>query len=143
MPTTATACLSMWKRICALDTLDNIGSDPYWISGGNDPYEFVYKGARWNIGIADRYKKEHNIWIQTYDNPFGREEDIIAAADAAYDAGARTILAWGYYGSSANSYRAKNPLVVRAKTVEAFRRLWDRERDCLRRESCKKLGLSE
>lgn len=130
-------------RICALDTLDNIGSDPYWISGNNDPYEFVYNGARWNIGIADRYKKDHNIWIQTYDNPLGREEDIIAAADAAYDAGARTILAWGCYGSASNNYRAQNPLAVRAKTAEAFRRIWDRERDRLRQESRRKLGLAD
>ena len=58
-----------------------------------------------------------------------------------YDAGARTILAWGYYGSASNNYRAQNPLVVRAKTAEAFRRIWDRERDRLRQESRRKLGL--
>ncbi|MCI6909246.1 MAG: hypothetical protein PUD44_02505 [Clostridiaceae bacterium] len=129
-------------RLCSLPSLQDVGSDPYWLGSGVDPYEFVYKGARRNIEVSEKFGKEHNIWIQTYKNPVGSEEEIIAATEAAYDAGARTIIAWGYYGSTSNDYRAKNPEVVRAKTAEAFRRIWDRERDRVIQESRARLGIT-
>ncbi len=129
------------EKICSLDTLENIGSDPYWVGNGRDPYEFVYKGTKRNIEVSDKFNKDHNIWIQTFHNPAGSEEDIITATEAAYDAGARTIIAWGYYGSTSNSYRAENPEVVRAKTSEAYRRIWDRERDRIVQESRARMGL--
>ena len=79
--------------------------------------------------------KDHNIWIQTYKTPLGEEEDIIQATEAAYDAGARTILAWGYYGSISNDYAAKNPEKVWTKTCEAFKRIREMERDRLLEEN--------
>ncbi len=116
-------------RICSLDTLTDVGSDPYWVGRNTDVYEYVYNGTKHNISVSEKFGKDHNLWIQTFNNPRGEEEDIITAAEACYDAGARTILAWGYYGSISNDYRAKNPLVTKIKTEEAFRRIWDRERD--------------
>jgi hypothetical protein len=123
-----------------LDTLDNIGSDPYWIAGGHDVtgpdvYKFVYENTRKNLDVCAKYKKNHNIWIQSFNNPAGREEDIVYATEAAYDAGARTILAWGYYGSISNDYAAKNPEKVWTKTCEAFKRIREMERDRLLEEN--------
>ena len=126
--------LGTLDSICSVDTLDNIGSDPYWMAFGKgipdlNVYQFVYENAKKNLEISKKYGKDHNIWIQTYDNPRGSEEDIILATEAAYDAGARTILAWGYYGSDTNDYAAKNPEKTWAKTCEAFRRIREMERD--------------
>lgn len=135
--------LGVVDRICSLPYIDNIGSDPYWIYDkmGNPDfsvYNFVYQGAKKNIEIADRFGKDHNIWIQTFDNPRGQEEDIVVAAEAAYDAGARTIIAWGYYGSESNDYAAKNPAVTWAKTCEAMQRVRNFERDRILAENRRK-----
>ena len=119
------------EKLFSIDTINDIGSDPYWVGKKVDPYEYAYNGAKLNLELAEKYGKEHNLWVQTFNNPVGAEEDIITAAEALYDAGARTILAWGYYGSISNDYRAKNPLVTKAKTEEAFRRIWDMERDSI------------
>lgn len=121
--------LSTIGRLGAIPTLDNIGSDPYWGYSGVNPYEFVYKGTRRNLEVAEQFGKDHNIWIQTYNTPRGMEEEIVQATEAAYDAGARTIIAWGYFGSISNDYSAKNPYLVRAKMNQAFARIWDWERD--------------
>ena len=113
-----------------MPTLQNIGSDPYWYSTPNvDPYEFVYNGTKKNLDVSNKFKKDHNIWIQTYNVPRGREEEIILATEAAYDAGARTILAWGYMGSESNNYAAKNPALTWDITVEAMKRIRSVERD--------------
>ena len=126
--------LEVVDKIMTLPYMDNIGSDPYWLGKkkGNpdfNVYEFVYEGTRENLRVADQFKKDHNIWIQTYATPRGEEEDIIQAYEAAYDAGARTILNWGFYGSDANDYGAKNAAVTWAKTKQAIERVRNLERD--------------
>ena len=117
-------------RICSLPTINNIGSDPYWYPRTDiDPYEFVYNGTKKNLDVSNQFKKDHNIWIQSYRVPKGREEEIILATEAAYDAGARTILAWGYMGSESNNYAAENPERTWDATVEAMKRVRSAERD--------------
>ena len=125
------------ESLCSIPTLDSIGSDPYWIGRPDDPYDFVYRGAKQNLEISSKCGKDHNIWIQAYSNPIGREEEIVLAAEAAYDAGARTILAWGYYGSQSNDYAAKNCPLTWKKTCDAFERLTSFERDRILEEKRK------
>ncbi len=115
--------------ICSLPYLDDIGSDPYWGYDGKNPYEFVYNGTKKNIDVSNHFGKDHNIWIQMFGVPRGREEEIVQATEAAYDAGARTILSWGYYGSISNDYGAKNPALTQAKWNAAMERIWGWERD--------------
>jgi len=119
--------------ICATPALDNIGSDPYWLhtpnQGYEDVYRFVYERSKHNIDLCAQHGKDHNLWIQTYATPVGREEEIIAAADAVYDSGARTIFAWGFRGSDANDYRAAAPERTWYATKAAFERITERHRN--------------
>lgn len=126
--------LSMADRIAALPYMDNVGSDPYWLHlKAKDPdldvYRFVKEGCQENLALCERFKKDHNLWIQTYSNPRSSEEDIVEAYEAAYDSGARTIICWSYYGGESNDYRAANPAVAWHKTCEGVRRVRDMERD--------------
>ena len=119
------------KEMCSVPSLDNVGSDPYWTDevGYQEVYRYVYEKTKLNLDICEKYQKDHNVWIKTYNNPIGREEEIIAAADAMYDAGARNIFAWSFRGADANDYRAKNPGRTWEITKEAYRRITDRDRD--------------
>ena len=132
--------LDSLDRICGLETLSNIGSDPYWYSQKTPvvPYEFVYNATKKNLDIAERHGKDHNIWIQAYNAPSGREDEIITATEAAYDAGARTILAWGFRGCESNNYRSSNPERSWMCTVEGMKRIKSMERDRLLAENRKK-----
>ena len=126
--------LEVVDRLCALPHLDNIGSDPYWVGlktrkPETSVYKMVYEAAKRNVELADRFGKDHNLWLQTYSNPRGREEEIIEAAEALYDAGARSILAWGYYGSESNDYAAENAAVTWARACEAMQRVRNMDRD--------------
>jgi len=124
--------------VCGLPHLDNIGSDPYWVSTGKrgaDVYQFVYEKTKKNVEIADSFGKDHNIWIQGYSFPRGTEDDIILACHAAYDAGARTILGWSFGGGEANNYRSENPQKTQWMTEEAFRRIKSMDRDRILEEN--------
>ena len=128
-------------RLCSIETIDDIGTDPYWFSlkecEGN-PYEFVYTNSKACVDVANRFGKKHNLWVQAYNAPRGREDEIITATEAIYDAGARTILAWGFHASESNDYRSQNPEKSWAMTVEGFKRIKSMERDRLLAENRKK-----
>ena len=125
--------------ICAMPYIDNVGTDPYWYHDSSlNPYEYNYKSTKLCIEKADAHGKDHNIWIQGYNAPRGREEEIIEATEAVYDAGARTILSWSYNGAESHSYRSANPMRSWACTLEAFRRIKSMERDRILAENRKR-----
>ena len=108
------------------------------------------------LAVANKYGKGHNLWIQGFGVPHGRsdserlakltenpdlvgiqglgvpsgrEEEIVLATEGAYDAGARTILVWGFRGSEGNDYRAQCPDLTWKTVGDAMRRIQDRDRD--------------
>jgi len=130
--------------ICDTPGLHNIGCDPYWLGayhGYEEVYAYVYAMTRQNLDICARHKKDHNIWMQTFSNPPDNDDEIAAAADAIYDAGGRTIFAWGYRGSEANDYRAKAPDRTWYAAKSAFERITQRHQDQLRAAARRKDGL--
>ncbi len=127
-------------RLAGIDTLENIGCDPYWVGGnqGLDAYNYVYTRTKQNIELCEKYNKDHNVWIQCYATPHGRENEILLATEAAYDAGARTIIGWSYRAGEPNDYRAQKPDLAWSATCEAMRRIRNRYMDeCL--EEARKL----
>lgn len=136
--------LDTMDRIAALPYLDNVGSDPYWVGRkltGEAVYRFVYKNAHRNVELAEKIHRDANLWVQGYNIPAGTEEDVVLAADAIYDAGARDIFVWGFRGCEANDYRAKNPDVTWRAVGGAMQRLRERERDAVRANARKALGI--
>ena len=122
------------QSLMMLDELDNIGTDPYWISGNLEPYSHVFERTTMFMDYGKKYNKDTHIWLQTYSNKAGTEDEIYLAADAAYDSGARNILAWSFRGGEACDYRAQNCDRVWEVTGDAMRRLKDRYLDELRKE---------
>ena len=125
-------------RLCEIPYIDSIGTDPYWVGTGRNPYEYTYNSTKACVETADKFGKDHNLWIQTYRNPMGKEEEIVEAFHAAYDGGARTILTWSYMGGESNTYRAECPERAWLKTVEANRRIKNIERDRILEENRRK-----
>ena len=125
-------------KLLSLPEIENVGYDPYWYGTNADPYEYVYNGSKEAIARCDAYGKDHNIWIQGYNAPRGREEEIIEATEAAYDAGARTILSWSFHAGESNNYASANPRKSWNMTVEGLKRIKSRERDRIWEEKRKK-----
>ena len=126
-------------EICSMPSVDNIGTDPYWYSGNHrSVYEYNYNSTKLCLEKAEKYGKDHNIWIQGYNAPVGREEEIIEATEAVYDAGARTILSWSYRGAESHSYRSANPERSWLCSLEGMKRIKSMERDRILAENRKK-----
>ncbi len=105
---------SLTDTLMALPNFDSVGCDPYWVSSKNpsitaeEVYDYVYKKTSGNLSMCNKYGKEHNVWLQGYHFTKGREEEMVIAANAIFDAGARTILSWSFRGGESNDYRAEN-----------------------------------
>lgn len=121
-------------RLARIESLENVGCDPYWLGSvsGDDCYDFVYDRTKKNIDFCAKYKKDHNIWVQCYACPAGREDEITLACDAAYDAGARTILGWSFRGGESNDYRCERPDKAWAAYCEGIARVRSRWLDEIR-----------
>ncbi len=132
--------------MCNISTLDNIGSDPYWtyfngVVGYEKVYDFVYGRTKKNIDVCEKYNKDHNLWIQAFFHERGHEEEIIAAADAMYDAGARNIFVWGYRGCDGSDYRVECPDVIWHTVGQAMQRITERWRNDCREITRKNMNL--
>ncbi|MBO5369607.1 MAG: TRASH domain-containing protein [Clostridia bacterium] len=128
---------SFTQSLMRLPAIDDVGNDPYWIGSDNDPYGFVYEKSKLFLDTAQKFGKRSHIWLQTYANKAGFEDEIYMAAEAAYDAGARNILAWSFRGGEACDYKAENCDMVWNITGDAMRRLKDRYLDEMREEKRK------
>lgn len=104
-------------------------------------YEYVFKSTKKNLDTCKKVNKDHNIWIQGFAIPEGKEDSIIYAAEAAYYAGARNILFWGYRGSEGNDYRSRHPDMLWLKAGDAMARLQNAEYDRIIAEAKQKAGL--
>lgn len=134
MPRTYAYTLGLMK----LPHMDNFGIDPYWHPENpkryQEPYQFVYRATVDLLARTAQNNKENHVWIQGYQIPAGYEDEIITAADAAFDAGARTILAWSYRGGESNTYRSEHCDRVWEAMGEAAHRLRSRWLDQVREE---------
>jgi hypothetical protein len=95
----------------AIPHFDNVGCDPYWCGRYQDPvdiYRYNYEKTKQNLEFCEKFGKDHNVWLQAYHFPYGREDEMVIAADAIYDAGAKTILTWSYFGGESEDYGAQN-----------------------------------
>jgi len=98
------------------------------------PYDYVYDNTKNFTDVAKKAGKDSHVWIQAFGIPAGEEEDIFYATDAAYDAGARTILAWSFRGAESNTYKSERCDYLWNIIGEAMRRIKDRNLDEIRNE---------
>lgn len=137
-------CLSNAKDLFETDVIQNIGSDPYQRTEGYvDVYKFVHEPARKNLELCKKYNKDHNIWIRGFALPQSREEEIVAAADAIYDAGARNIFIWGYRGCDANDYHMDCPETAWRTMGDAMARITERHRNALLKKAREAVAIGE
>ena len=126
-----------------LEHVDDFGIDPYWHPENpiryKEPYSHVYNATKEVIARGKEFGKKTHLWIQGYNIPEGYEDEMVIATDAAYDAGARTILYWSYRGAESNTYRSERADRCWYAMGEAAMRIRQRHFDAIREERLKAL----
>ena len=117
-----------WERFAAIDSLDIIGTDPYWETDKKVTGEIVAGRvsafSRKIKALCDKFRKEPQIWILNFNIKSGTEDNIKVAVEAAYREGIRNLAAWSYYGTEMMaSISSDTPLAVWKNLGEAYREL--------------------
>ena len=85
-----------WESVAQIETIDIIGTDPYWRSFRRRLRPFVRYWADRMVELAQKNHKESQLWIQSFRIPKGRKEEVIQAIQIARASGIQNIAIWSY-----------------------------------------------
>lgn len=110
-----------WERMASIPHLDCFGTDPYWIVFKKDLHEFVGDSCRLVQQVCKKHSLESHMWLQGYQVPSGREDELIEAVRVMTKEGLRNIAVWGFDACRHISWiRPENPDLVWAKIKAAY-----------------------
>jgi len=101
LPFENTSTFSDWSKPAKINSLDIIGTDPYWRRGqaAQQVIERVGSYSKKIADLAKTYKKEGQIWILNFGIKKGEEANIEVAIETAMKESIDNIAAWSYYGT--------------------------------------------
>jgi hypothetical protein len=110
LPMTFNDGISNWEPFAKLESLDEIGTDPYWQKGDsiNSITKDYHEHSVKILALAEENNLEAQMWIKNYHILANNEDSVSAATWAAYNEGIRNIFAWSYKGSEYMSWLASD-----------------------------------
>jgi hypothetical protein len=116
--------LALWNRLAGIESVDIIGTDPYWWAKKMDVAPFVAGYAEKIAALAREHGKEGQMWIQNFMITPQTEDYVRTAVRAAYQSGIRNIAAWSYRGAGYMAWlRSEDPDRVWTILGEEYARL--------------------
>jgi hypothetical protein len=115
--------ISSWEKLASIPALDVIGTDPYWIVFNKPLEQYVGEACAKIRGLAARYGKEPQMWVQAYGVPVGREGEVGRAVEVIAAAGIANIAAWSYRGGAPMNLASDDPARVWEVLGEAYRKV--------------------
>jgi hypothetical protein len=113
-----------WDAAASIADLDIFGCDPYWYAFRTEPEPFVRALTRRTAETARRNERDVQIWVQAFNVPEGREEELDLGLRVAVEEGATHVAAWSFRGTeSMSSIRCAQPEVVWEVLGRSFRAL--------------------
>jgi hypothetical protein len=116
--------LPAFPRLAALDSVDDIGTDPYYKleldERDPDPDDYVGVWAQRVREIADDHGKTSHIWVQAFHIGEGHEHRIGRCLDVARGRGVTRLGVWGFRACEALEIRPARPDVAWEVVREAI-----------------------
>ena len=117
--------LAAFSRLAALDSIDDIGTDPYYRREPDprdpDPEDYVGAWADRVRGVAERHRKTAHVWVQAFHVAEGREERIGRCIEVARAHGVARVGVWGFRACEALDIRPARPEVAWRVVRDAIR----------------------
>ncbi len=95
-----------FESLAKLETIDDIGTDPYWMAFNLPMEPFVSETTERIKELSEKYNKTSHIWIQGFRVPKGREEELKDGFQIIKSLGIRHVLFWGVYACKHMSHIA-------------------------------------
>ena len=112
-----------WSLFAESLGVSRLATDPYWMERPVDPRTYVRCHATRLRALCDAAGCEMEIWVQGIRIAAGQEGSILAAVEAAAEAGADRIAFWSFRGTDRmSSLSCERPRVAWETMCEAVRR---------------------
>ncbi|NOY07793.1 MAG: hypothetical protein GXP33_02995 [Spirochaetes bacterium] len=118
------AGVAEWEKVAGLPGLDMIATDPYWFVWGEKVEEFVPDFTKKVLSLGEEFHLETQVWVQAFNVPQGREEEVGRAVELIAGLGGKNIAAWSYRaGSPMSGIKSANPQLVWQILGDAYKNL--------------------
>lgn len=109
---------TMWERISAIPSLDNFGSDLYWVNN-EEPVEKMAPVLRAMDNLCRKNHKTHHEWLQCWDVHRGREHRILDQGEILIREKPDALYVWAWKGQAGTSETCADPVLAweYAKTI--------------------------
>jgi hypothetical protein len=108
--------IAAFRHLAALDSVDDIGTDPYYRldldDRDRDPEDHVRVWADRVREVADEHGKTSHVWVQAFQIAEGREHRIGRCIDVARGRGVGRVGVWGFRACEALDIRPARPDVA-------------------------------
>lgn len=112
---------ALWAEASAIPTLDNIGTDIYWVNNDRDLAEMRPLLAEIDAH-ARANNKRHHEWLHGWGIKAGREPRIIAVGDELVRARPDALYVWAWEAQIGTRESADDPVRAWAASIEVIRR---------------------
>ncbi|MBI1882979.1 MAG: hypothetical protein HYS08_02100 [Chlamydiae bacterium] len=110
-----------WEKVASLPEVDILSADPYAILLNVQVRDFVREITQRVTGLAQKFGKESEIWVQAFRIPKGREEEVTWAIQEASSGKPSRLAVWSHRGTEAMSeLSCDRPELVWEKVREGF-----------------------
>lgn len=99
---------SLWQDVACIDTIDNLGTDIYWVNEDTDTGEMrplIKELAK----ICNANNKQHHQWLQCWGVEKGREFRIKEQGDILIEENPDSLYVWAFQGQIGTSESCHNP----------------------------------
>jgi len=107
----------LWEVASQIDTLDNLGTDIYWVNNDRDVEEATPL-IRDMEALCKRQKKVHHEWLQTWIVKAGREQRILDQGKIIVREKPDALYIWAWAGQIGTRETCDDPILSWAKACE-------------------------
>lgn len=111
----------LWKEVATIATLDNLGTDIYWVNEDRNVREMV--PLIHNLqNLCQVNGKKHHQWLQTWGVKSGNENRILQQGDILIKKKPDALYVWAFEGQVGTSEACENPQLAWSKACEVLKR---------------------
>lgn len=112
---------SLWEDIARIDSVDNLGTDIYWVNEQTD-VEKMRPLVQDMAALCKKNKKFHHQWLQAWGVKKSMEHRIIEQGEILLNEKPDAIYAWAYQGQIGTSESCQDPQSSWAAACEILRK---------------------
>jgi len=110
----------LWSDAAAMSTLDNLGTDYYWINDDSKDPEMLVPRIRKLAEICKAHGKKHHQWLQCWKIEAGKEQRVVEHGKVFIAQRPDCVYVWAFRGQLGTCESCENPQLAWSRAQEVL-----------------------